>query len=176
MMKSRSKNFVFFRIFLLLSIILNAFILINAFIPGDESAVTSFWVADILAKLINFFKTDTINNENLDSFTYFVRKAVGHFGLFLCDGLLVGLTVYLFSSLNKKPNFWFSTLLIILTGAFVASASEMIQVFIPGRVGSFLDVLIDMSGYLLAFAIIFLTYLVKKLKEEHKKNTLPRNF
>lgn len=175
-MKNKTKSLYLFRIFLLLSIILNAFILINAFIPGDESAATSFWVADILAKVINFFKADAINNENLDSFTYVVRKAVGHFGLFLCDGLLVGLTVYLFSSFNKKLNFWFSTFYFFLTGAFFASLSEMIQVFIPGRVGSFLDVLIDMSGYLLAFAIIFLTYLVKKLKEEHNKNNLPRNF
>ncbi|MDD3069490.1 MAG: hypothetical protein PHR89_04780, partial [Bacilli bacterium] len=76
-MKNKTKSLYLFRIFLLLSIILNAFILINAFIPGDDSAVASFWVADIFAKIINFLKADTINSGNIESFTYVIRKLIG---------------------------------------------------------------------------------------------------
>lgn len=161
-MKNNSKKYIYLRIFFSLSIIINAFILINAFIPGDESATASFWVADILAKIINFFKADAINSENIESFSYVVRKLVGHFGLFLCDALFVSITFYSYHSLYKKPNLWFSTLLIFLVGGFFASISEMIQVFIPGRVGSFEDVLIDMSGYFLALLVIFLIYFFKQ--------------
>lgn len=163
-MKNKSKFFYFFRIFLLFSIIINAFILINAFIPGDESAVASFWVADILATIINFLKTDTINSGNIESFTYVIRKLVGHFGLFLVNGVFVSLTFYFFKKGEKKMNFWYSSLFIFITGLLVASASEMIQVFIPGRIGSINDVLIDMGGYSLAFVIIFSIFLSKRLK------------
>jgi len=165
-MKNKSKSFYFFRIFLLLSIILNAFILINAFIPGDESAATSFWVADIFATVINLFKANTIDIDNMMTFSYFVRKLVGHFGLFLCDGIFIGITFYVYSSINHKPNFWFSTLFILLMGAFFASVSETIQIFIPGRVGSINDFLIDLGGYLLALIVLFLILLLKQSKKK----------
>lgn len=165
-MKNKAKSFYFFRIFLLLSIILNAFILINAFIPGDESAVASFWVADIFAMIINFLKADTINSENIESFTYVIRKLIGHLGLFFIDGTFVGLTFYIYSSRHKNPSFWFSTLYIFLTGVFVASFSEMIQIFIPGRIGSINDVLIDVSGYLASLVIVFSIFLSNHLKSK----------
>lgn len=165
-MKNKTKSLYLFRIFLLLSIILNAFILINAFIPGDDSAVASFWVADIFAKIINFLKADTINSGNIESFTYVIRKLIGHLGLFLIDGSFVGLTFYIYSLRHKNPNFWFSTLYIFLTGVFVASFSEMIQIFIPGRVGSINDFLIDLGGYLLALIVLFLIFLLKQSKKK----------
>jgi len=162
-MKNKTKSLYLFRIFLLLSIILNAFILINAFIPGDDSAVASFWVADILATIINFLKTDTINSGNIETFTYVIRKLAGHFCLFLVDGVFVSLAFYFFEKGGKKMNFWFSSLLIFLTGSFVASVSEMIQVFIPGRIGSIYDFLINLGGYLFAEAIIFLiSFLIRQ--------------
>lgn len=149
-----------------MSIILNAFILINAFIPGDDSAVASFWVADILATIINFLKTDTINSGNIEMFTYVIRKLIGHFGLFLVDGVFLSLVFYFFEKGDKKMNFWVSSLLIILVGTFVASISETIQIFIPGRIGSINDVLIDVGGYLTSFAIVFLFFLSNRLKNK----------
>ncbi|NLV29499.1 MAG: hypothetical protein GXY57_05050, partial [Erysipelotrichaceae bacterium] len=47
-MKSRSKFYSLFFVMLPLAIIINGFILVNSFIPGEESAAASFWVADIL--------------------------------------------------------------------------------------------------------------------------------
>jgi VanZ family protein len=45
----------------------------------------------------------------------------------------------------------------------VASVSEMIQVFIPGRIGSIYDFLINLGGYLFAEAIIFLiSFLIRQ--------------
>jgi len=157
-MKNKSKSVILFRIFLVLSVVLNAFIVINAFIPGDESANTSFWVADVLAKIINFFKAESINGGNMENFAYIIRKLIGHFSLFLVDGVFVGLTFYFSLTLQKKPNFWITTLFILLTGLLVASLSEAIQIGIPGRVGSITDILIDMAGYLLATVTVFLIF------------------
>lgn len=152
-------------IFLFLSILLNLFILINAFISGDESAATSFWIADILATIINYVKSGTININNIEAFSYFIRKLVGHFSLFLLDGIFVGLTFYLFLMYKKSLNFWCVTLFIFLIGLLVASISEAIQLGIPGRIGTINDVLIDMAGYavsLIALFIIFFFTLRKK--------------
>jgi len=156
-------------IFLSLSILLNLFILVNAFIPGDESANASFWVADVLAKLINFFKANAINASNMESFSYVIRKLVGHFLLFLIDGVFVGFSFYLFSDGYEKSNFWIITLYIFLFGLLVASATEAIQLVIPGRVGSIIDVLIDMAGYLLTTIIVFFIFFFIHRKNKNSK-------
>ncbi len=169
-MKDNSKIKTALIIFLSLSIVLNLFILINAFIPGDESAATSFWIADILATMINFIKPGTINIDNIDAFSYFIRKLVGHFSLFLLDGVFVGLTFYLFRIYKKNLNFWFATLFIFLIGFLVASSSEAIQLGIPGRVGAINDVLIDMAGYVLASIIVFLIFFFTERKKKPAVN------
>lgn len=166
-MPKNSKIKIALIIFLSLSILLNLFIIINAFIPGDESAATSFWIADVLATIINYVKSGTINDGNIDAFSYFIRKLVGHFSLFLLDGVFVGLTFYLFSTYKKSLNFWWASLFIFLIGFLVASISEAIQLGIPGRIGTMNDVLIDMAGYAVSsislFIILFLTLRKKKL-------------
>lgn len=163
-MKKESKIKKNFFIFLLLSVALNLFILINSFIPGDESAVASFWVADMFSWIINFFKAGTINSGNIEPFTYVIRKLIGHFGLFLVDGVFVSLTFYLYVKSEKRMNFWLSSLFVLLIGTLMASTSEMIQIFVSGRIGSIYDVLINVGGYLFAEATIYLIFFLIQSK------------
>jgi len=120
--------------------------------------------------MINFIKPGTINIDNIDAFSYFIRKLVGHFSLFLLDGVFVGLTFYLFRIYKKNLNFWFATLFIFLIGFLVASSSEAIQLGIPGRVGAINDVLIDMAGYVLASIIVFLIFFFTERKKKPAVN------
>lgn len=165
-MPKNSKIKIALLIFFALSILLNLFILVNAFIPGDESATTSFWIADILATLINYVKSGTININNIDAFSYFIRKLVGHFSLFLLDGVFVGLTFYLFLIYKKNRNFWWATLFIFLIGFLVASISEAIQLGIPGRIGTINDVLIDMAGYVISLIALFIIFFFRPRKKK----------
>jgi VanZ family protein len=51
-----------------------------------------------------------------------------------------------------------------------AILTEVIQIFVPGRDGTIKDVLLDYSGYLIAFIIsiaIYITY--KKVKSKNSK-------
>lgn len=155
------------------SIFLNLFILINAFIPGNESAESSSWIAILCAHVINLFKAGTINDTNMEAFSAFIRKFVGHFSLFLVDGVISSLYLHFLRLVYPTLKWWMTLLISFLSGLFIASLSEFIQIFIPGRVGALSDVLIDSGGYvvgLLAVVFVFLLLALLALKRK-KKNT-----
>lgn len=109
---------------------------------------------------LTIIETPYINDQNFNDFQGLVRKALGHFSLFFINGIFGFLTFYLFLKEKRIRN----TLIFSLTiGLFIAIVSEVIQLFIPLRAGSFVDVIIDFSGYLTATLIMLLiVYLVKK--------------
>lgn len=110
-----------------------------------------------------------INDQNFSNFQMLVRKALGHFTLFFVNGVFGFLTFYLFLKDNKLIQIIIGSLSV---GLFFASVSELIQRFVPGRAGTFTDVLINFSGYLVATLLLLLiTYLV--LKRKAKKDARP---
>ena len=98
----------------------------------------------------------TINRQpaiaNTQNFFYLVRKGIGHFGAFLC--LALACTVMLMCFLQYHPA---TITLSALLGFIIAGATELIQLFTPGRSGNWTDVGIDYFGYA---AGIFLIYIV----------------
>lgn len=161
-------------IFFSLSVAINLVILINACIPGEESAESSSLLANILAAIINAFKADTINSSNLTAFSSFVRKFIGHYSLFAVDAVFTFFMVHFYNLEKKKYQWWINLLVILLFGVFVATISECIQLVIPGRVGAISDVLIDSLGYLTGLAIMVLIYLFIYLTRLKKKPQQPQ--
>lgn len=105
--------------------------------------------------------------ENLSEFYYFVRKSIGHFGAFFVLGGLGGFA-FLFTFDKKK---WlFSVPLTVGLGFGVASLTEYIQTFVPGRYGSWSDVWLDFSGYMTATLVVSIivgiVYLINYLKNK----------
>lgn len=116
---------------------------------------------------LKIIATPYINDTNFDDFQAFVRKALGHFMLFFIDGIFGFLTFYLFFK-NKRMK---KTLIYSIgVGVFIAALSEVIQLYVPGRAGRLLDVLLDSSGYLLA---TLLCYFVILLYNRQKKKIKP---
>lgn len=109
----------------------------------------------------------TINNANSNDFYSFVRKSIGHFGVFVLHGIFSTLFLYYLLKDVFKKNI-FILVLSLLTGIFWAGFCEIAQIGIPGRVSSFIDVLIDTGGYLIPVVIIGLILLFLKLKEKKK--------
>jgi len=110
--------------------------------------------------------TDTVSN-----FFYLIRKSIGHFGAFFVLGVFSSL-FYLLKFDKKK---WaFSMPINFIQGFCIAALTELIQVFVPGRVGAINDVLIDFLGFsisALIISIIFLViYFIKRYKEKKKNN------
>lgn len=107
------------------------------------------------------------------TFYLFVRKIIGHFGSFLALALLASLVGIIF--FKGKP---LTIIISIILGLIIAGITELIQLDIPARTGSFKDVLIDFYGYLVGTIIVFgFYYLIKIIKMkgnkyENKENKL----
>ena len=103
--------------------------------------------------------------RDLNSFFLKVRKSIGHFGAFLVLGIFSSLTYILYFDSKK----WKFTLPInYLQGIGLAFLTELIQLFVPGRVGSLTDVLIDSTGFIISSTIIIIIFIIKNLKKKQK--------
>lgn len=108
-----------------------------------------------LSQKINFTIEPEQNVDPSDeNFGTFIRKSIGHFGLFLLAGLLGGLFFYFF--FGKKEDLILSLGVSTAGGGLLAMLTEFIQHFVPGRYGAWKDVGIDFAGYLLASLLIWL--------------------
>ena len=109
---------------------------------------------------INVCKNTDI--KNLPNFFLFIRKLVGHFGLFLVFGFFATFTAILWF---KKDKFLLLLIINFVQGFIFASLSEFIQLFTGGRFGSIKDVLIDYSGFLIPVLIISTIFIIRLKKE-----------
>ena len=97
-------------------------------------------------------------------FGFILGKFAGHFSFFILQAILAFWMMYYYK--GKKQ--WLNVIIFLSFGLFIASLTEFIQLFIPGRSGKIIDVLLDMSGYLLGTLVAYLIYLLikkKKMKE-----------
>lgn len=148
-------------IFLILSVGINVFIMVESFVSGEPSAEQSTSVGVIIGNIINtVIPSKPIDVTNKD-YLYFMRKLIGHFLLFGLSGILTTLGV-MFSGIQNQNKKWIKYISIASFGIIWATLTEVAQSVTPGRVGSIEDVLIDSAGYLfwalLAVVIFELIY------------------
>ena len=103
------------------------------------------------------------------NFRYFIRKAIGHFGLFCVTGIFACIAL-LFINCFKIKNKYIVVAFTLVFGAFLAFSTEYMQKTDPSRFFSFNDILLDFGGYLSAFVIIFGIFLFKELRNKRKLN------
>ena len=158
-----------------LTVVVNAFIIMQSCLNGAMSTQSSGFVVNLFKGIINAFSPNAINDGNIDTFTHVIRKLVGHFGLFVISGLFTSTAIYLWF----KPQKWYKLYRFIysslLFGFLLAGLTEIIQTFVPNRSGQLSDVLIDFSGFLLGFSIILLIIcLVYRHQKKETTNCLSR--
>ena len=148
-------------IFIVLAIGINVFIIVEAGMSGSSSAQQSSWIADIIAKIFHITP-----DEN---FHHIIRKLIGHFSLYVVNGVLTTLAVYYV--LKYKDAYKINIFLIIylVLGIILASMSELVQLLAQNRGPAFEDILINFSGFFLGGGVVFLiTFFVnKKRMNEH---------
>ena len=147
-----------------IAVAINLFILINAFINGEASAKESNSIANLFANVLNALKPGTVDADNFDVFAFYIRKAVGHFGLFALSGGFSTWALYLFVKDAKVGYFLWQMLMTLGFGFVLAMLSEFVQLFVDGRSGAWTDVGIDFSGYFIGFSLVFLILLLRKSK------------
>ena len=146
-------------IFLVASILWALFIFSNSLQTGESSGEMSGSVTEAINKLLGAI------SPSLEVTHRFVRKAA-HFCEFGVLSTLVSFALYFFFAKSDKREL--GCLLAIPISALVAACDETIQLFVDGRGGSVVDVMIDTSGACAAALIFLGITLIVKL---HKKRT-----
>ena len=165
----KSKTYLVWTIIVcLFALAINIFIIVHSCLNASESTNASNGVVEVLQNIINAIFPNAITPSNHDAFAAFIRKAVGHFGLFMVSGSLTSLAIYLALDPLKKFKYWMLIIMSLGFGLFMGILTEIIQLNVDGRSGEFTDVLIDFSGYLLGFLIILLILflIIRKQKRQ----------
>jgi len=111
-----------------------------------------------------------IDGENYVDFASFIRKSIGHFLLFGVSAIFTTWAFYLILNKVIKKK-WFIVLVSGLFGVTVASVTELIQLFIPLRSGTWIDVGINILGYTIFLALtILFGFLILKRRQKVEAN------
>ena len=168
-MNKNKKDLILLIVFTVLATAINVYIIYHSCLNGSQSGAASKGVVDFIENIINSIKPNTINEGNYDAFSNFIRKAIGHFGLFVVSGLFSSLSIHYWLKDLKWYRFYYGIIISFAFGFLLASITEIIQLNVPNRSGEFTDVLIDSSGYLLGLGIIVLI-LFLVIRHKTKKN------
>ncbi len=176
-MKVSKKYLIFTIIICVLAVAINAYIIMHSCLDAAESTKASSGVVEVSEEVVNTVAPGTVTPENHDSFATFIRKAFGHFGLFVISGLLSPLALYLVINPFKWSKHFLNVIIGLVFGLIIAATTEIIQLSVPGRSGEFTDVMIDFSGYILGALIVglILFLVIKKMRKKADLNVPANN-
>lgn len=131
-----------------------------------EVMATHVDTGKVYKKTFEVFKASTLTAEEESKLHASLRKVLGHFSLFLVDGV-VGF-MFCMTIENKKLRY----ILMFAFGVFFATIAEVLQLIPKGRVFALRDILINNSGYLVGTLLSLLIYsIINKIrKKEMTKN------
>lgn len=98
---------------------------------------------------------------NIEDFNHIIRKCA-HFTAYLILGILISIA-FSVSTKNGK-NISIMTLIICI---LYATSDEIHQLFVPGRGGSAIDVMIDTSGALIGILLYMLIRRIVRKRKHH---------
>jgi VanZ family protein len=138
--------------------VLTVFLIVFASISNGESSTSqSGFFSSFIINFISLIRGSPLLNYEIDAIHFEMRKFIGHFSLFLCNGLL---SLIIINCYIKKP---YKFLLLIIFGILLASISELLQYFAGGRSATLHDIVLDFSGYI--FAILIYYFLIFKAQK-----------
>jgi uncharacterized protein YjdB len=100
--------------------------------------------------------------KDLSAFFYKVRKSLGHFSAFLVLGIFSTFTWLLYFDRKKLL---FSIPVNYFLGYFIAALTEFIQLYVPGRYGSYADVKLDFEGFCLSATILTIFLIIHNIRK-----------
>ena len=151
------------KVYLILTVVWMAVIFSFSAKPGDESEIQSLRAGKIVCSIFVPGYENMSEQEQIfmaESIDYPVRKAAHATEYAILAGFILGVVVT--SLIN-----WKHLLEVVFVAVVYASTDEFHQLFVPGRNGQFIDVVIDGVGALIGVLIVFLVYkLVCKIKNK----------
>lgn len=123
------------------------FIFHNSLQPGVVSEVRSEETTGFLRKILGFIMARFLEDD------HYVRKLAHVFEFAVFGAVtMINMKVY---GIMVKARYYFGLML----GLLVAIIDETIQLFVPGRAGMVMDVIIDFCGFMLGFFICLMLLL-----------------
>ncbi len=135
-------------IYVVIEVIISSFILYTSTYTQQHNINEGGEVANFINRI---FFANQLNDFELKTMVALGAKILGHFGLFMLDGLF-GFMIWKEFKSNK------ATLLFLIYALVLSSLGEFIQLFSLERSATIHDVIVDFSGYV----FIFICYLVNK--------------
>lgn len=171
-MKKSKLDLILMIIFTVLALAINAYIIYHSCLNGSQSSQASQGVVEVSEEVVNTVRPGTVTSENYNAFATFIRKSLGHFGLFVVSGIFSSLSIYYIFKDFKWIKHFLNTIFALSFGLIVAMTTEIIQLNVPERSGEFTDVLIDYGGYLLgAFLVGLLLFLIIRHQRKKQANS-----
>ena len=163
--KTNAKNGGYIKyVFLALYIIFAALTVFTSARPGKASENDS----SVFTAIISSIKPLKDFGDYYGDFEGLLRKLCGHYALFMITGAAFALTVYFFK--NHLPLVIYLT---FVSGIVLGGINELIQYFVPLRIGSVTDVILDAHAYFTGGAITTLFIAILSRCEYQKGDFLP---
>ena len=143
-------------------------------VKGKETGTTKITIESVLnpslkeTLTIKVNKRLIINEDNEGDFHHLVRKFIGHFSLFLVNGVLASLFFMFYFEKNDKKNLLSvgaSSLSIIL----LSIITELLQFLSPGRGPAVEDVLLDIFGGVVGILVVIIIFMIIQLFKKKKE-------
>lgn len=166
-LQSTFKQRVFY-LFVFIFIATSVFIFYLSLNNADNSLSQSTKIGDMVANFLHFFRINV--DTTSDVYQSFIRKGIGHFGLFFVFSLFgtISLTCLKQNRFIKVKCFAF----VLLYGIFIAILSEILQMIPENREPSYKDVLIDLAGFLCPLIIFIIFELFRYFKYKNAENLI----
>lgn len=101
------------------------------------------------------------------SSVYFIRKLIGHFGLFMAFGIFGMLALFVCNCFNLRRKFY-TVVILPLYGFLVSYTTEYIQGLDPTRTNAFKDVMLNLSGYICGMILVGIIFIIVKIIKRKK--------
>lgn len=109
-------------------------------------------------------KLNDIEKEEIISKYVFITRKCAHLFIYFILGLLIISFLYELGSVNYK-----SILIALLVSLLYACSDEIHQLFISGRSGKILDIIIDSIGSFIGIMIYYFFYKIRRCLYEQKE-------
>ncbi len=142
---------IFGLIFLIFLVVWLAVLVYMSCMTGEESKVISGSISGAIDNSTSLKDqlTQHVPVDEFHSFVSHIRKLFGHFGAYFLGGTLGLLS---FSLLFE--NDYVGLILNLVICVFASLLTELIQLFIPGRICSYIDIILNLEGYLTATILL----------------------
>ena len=136
---------------------------------GQGSTYSSKRAANIVVNIININgKMNNVQKQELvDRIDPYIRK-LAHYTIYIIGGFLITNAIYKFMTIENRVIIKSS-----LVGILYAISDEIHQLFVPGRSGRAVDVIIDSLGVLTGIAFfLIINKIFKYVKARYKRRRL----